>query len=240
MSTDTTQTQNSYKVVKTLFNRQQDFVIVGLCGKTGSGVSTVAQILRQDFDALNLSQEAPQHLNTYAKHEYHILYNYARKNWSSFYLIKTRALIIARVLAYNMGSFVTFLEQLACPNTNPGSHSVDSSKDQDGRGAVNSDEHGDLLATVQNFFDAKMTFSIGKQFRVADDLEISLADFLSIEGDPLQQEKLLLNARGELNETSKVFVNIPSSESTITFIDPITAQEESIQVNAVVQWIPRP
>ena len=233
MSTDNAQTQNSYKVVKTLFNRQQDFVIVGLCGKTGSGVSTVAQILRQDFDALNLSQEAPQHLNTYAKHEYHILYNYARKNWSSFYLIKTRALIIARVLAYNMGSFVTFLEQLACPNTNPGSHSVDSSKDQDGRGAVNSDEHGDLLATVQNFFDTKMTFSIGKQFRVADDLEISLADFLSIEGDPLQQEKLLLNARGELNETSKVFVNIPSSESTITFIDPITAQEESIQVNAV-------
>lgn len=110
---------------------------------------------------------------------------------------------------------------------------MNGSKDQDGRGAVNSDEHSDLLTTVQSFFDAKMTFSIGKQFRVADDLEISLADFLSIEGDPLQQEKLLLNARGELNETSKVFVNIPPSESTITFIDPITAQEESIQVNAV-------
>ena len=233
MSTDDTQAQNSYKVVKTLFNRQQDFVIVGLCGKTGSGVSTVAQILRQDFDALNLSQEAPQHLSTYAKHEYHILYNYARKNWSSFYLIKTRALIVARILAYSMDSFVAFLEQLARPNTNPGSHSGDGSQNQDGRGAVNSSEHGDLIATVQSFFDAKMTFSIGKQFRVTGDLNLSLGDFLSIEGDPLLQEKLLLNARGEINESSKVFVRIPSSESTITFIDPITAQEESICVNPV-------
>lgn len=233
MSTDDTQAQNSYKVVKTLFNRQQDFVIVGLCGKTGSGVSTVAQILRQDFDALNLSPEAPQHLSTYAKHEYHILYNYARKNWSSFYLIKTRALIVARILAYSMDSFVAFLEQLARPNTNPGSHSGDGSQNQDGRGAVNSSEHGDLIATVQSFFDAKMTFSIGKQFRVTGDLNLSLEDFLSIEGDPLLQEKLLLNARGEINESSKVFVRIPSSESTITFIDPITAQEESICVNPV-------
>lgn len=84
--------KNSNKVVKTLFNQQQDFIVVGLCGKTGSGVSTVAQILRQDFEDLNLCPTPPKSLSDYGRHEYSILYNYAQKNWSGFYLIKTRAL----------------------------------------------------------------------------------------------------------------------------------------------------
>ena len=74
--------KNSNKVVKTLFNQQQDFIVVGLCGKTGSGVSTVAQILRQDFEDLNLCPTPPKSLSDYGRHEYSILYNYAQKNWS--------------------------------------------------------------------------------------------------------------------------------------------------------------
>lgn len=111
MLSDNMLAANSYKVVKSLFNRQQDFIIVGLCGKTGSGVSTVAQILHQDFENLNLSSEPPQNLKDYGRHEYRILYNYARKNWSGFYLIKTRALITAHVLIHEPSQFVGFLER---------------------------------------------------------------------------------------------------------------------------------
>lgn len=37
---------SGYQVINDLFDRQQDFIVVGLCGKTGSGVSTTAEIIR--------------------------------------------------------------------------------------------------------------------------------------------------------------------------------------------------
>lgn len=38
---------SGYQVINDLFDRQQDFIVVGLCGKTGSGVSTTAEILNK-------------------------------------------------------------------------------------------------------------------------------------------------------------------------------------------------
>lgn len=40
---------SGYQVINDLFDRQQDFIVVGLCGKTGSGVSTTAEILNKEF-----------------------------------------------------------------------------------------------------------------------------------------------------------------------------------------------
>ena len=100
---------NGYKIVSELFERQQDFIVVGLCGKTGSGVSTIADILQKEFNELNLSLEAPQEFSDYERHEYHILYDFAQKNWNKFYLVKTRALIVASVLSYEQEDFCKFL-----------------------------------------------------------------------------------------------------------------------------------
>ena len=35
----------SYKISKHLYNAQKEFIVLGLCGKVGSGVSEVAEIL---------------------------------------------------------------------------------------------------------------------------------------------------------------------------------------------------
>lgn len=104
---------NGYKIANELFERQQDFIVVGLCGKTGSGVSTIADILQKEFVELNLSPEAPQEFSDYERHEYRILYNYAQKNWNKFYLVKTRALIMARVLSSGPDTFWGYLCSLA-------------------------------------------------------------------------------------------------------------------------------
>ena len=223
MPSSSTSNANSYKVVKTLFNQQQDFIIVGLCGKTGSGVSTVAQILKQDFAELNLNSEAPQGLSDYARHEYRILYNYAKKNWSGFYLIKTRALIIARVLLYETDAFVEFLEPLAYPNTKN----------------LNHDEQKDIKSIISDFFNAEMTFSIGRQFRTEKEEPMSLEKFFAIEADPLQTMDLLLNVEGQIGNkqiveiTNEDGTHNKSPEAEIAFTDPKTQIKESIQIKLV-------
>lgn len=82
---------SGYQVINDLFDRQQDFIVVGLCGKTGSGVSTTAEILNKEFEELHLNAEPPAAGTDYERHEYRLLYNYARRNWNCFYLVKTRA-----------------------------------------------------------------------------------------------------------------------------------------------------
>lgn len=51
---------SGYQVINDLFDRQQDFIVVGLCGKTGSGVSTTAEILNKEFEELLLSGQDPR------------------------------------------------------------------------------------------------------------------------------------------------------------------------------------
>lgn len=46
---------SGYQVINDLFDRQQDFIVVGLCGKTGSGVSTTAEILNKEFVSVILA-----------------------------------------------------------------------------------------------------------------------------------------------------------------------------------------
>ena len=103
---------SGYQVINDLFDRQQDFIVVGLCGKTGSGVSTTAEILNKEFEELHLNTEPPAAWMDYERHEYRLLYNYAKKNWNCFYLVKTRALITARVLGKTADEFTQFLCEL--------------------------------------------------------------------------------------------------------------------------------
>ena len=136
---------NGYKIVNELFERQQDFIVVGLCGKTGSGVSTIADILQKEFVELNLSPEAPQEFSDYERHEYRILYNYAQKNWNKFYLVKTRALIMARVLSSEPCVLGRYLCELA------GVKKTDSS----------------FIDTIINaFFDSQMHFELSNAFMI--------------------------------------------------------------------------
>ena len=39
----------SYKINEHLYNVQKEFIVLGLCGKVGSGVSEVAEILELPF-----------------------------------------------------------------------------------------------------------------------------------------------------------------------------------------------
>lgn len=144
---------SGYQVINDLFDRQQDFIVVGLCGKTGSGVSTTAEILNKEFEELHLNTEPPAAWTDYERHEYRLLYNYAKKNWNCFYLVKTRALITARVLGKTADAFTQFLCELV---------NVDKSGKAE-------ESKNTIQPIVENeLYNAKMMFEINTQFKLAE------------------------------------------------------------------------
>ncbi len=44
----------SYRIINHLYDERKDFIILGLCGRVGSGVSTVSDILEKNFEELQL------------------------------------------------------------------------------------------------------------------------------------------------------------------------------------------
>lgn len=88
----------SYNVANSLFNSMKSFVVLGLCGRTGSGCTEAADILRKDFSGLNLPPPSAAPGSSIQDAEELILYNYAEKNWVPFYQIKTSSLMTGYLL----------------------------------------------------------------------------------------------------------------------------------------------
>lgn len=87
--------------VKHTFDSLKNYIVVGLCGKTGAGCSTAAQILNTDYSELHMEKYEPRNSSfetLYTQREYKIMQQYAEKHWEPFEIIKVSALITARVL----------------------------------------------------------------------------------------------------------------------------------------------
>ena len=102
----------SYKIIDHLYDERKDFIILGLCGRVGSGVSTISKILEKKFDDLQLPQPGFDGIDDFSAHEYRILYTYARINWLPFYKIRTSALITRYILDFESELFLNFLMDL--------------------------------------------------------------------------------------------------------------------------------
>lgn len=106
-------------------------------GKAGSGVTTTADILKQDFESLKLPEPGFSNADIYREHEYRLLYTYAKKNWKRFYKVKVSALITRHIMQEKEEKFCDFLEDLG----------VKSDKEK-------------ILECVSRFFEAKMTIKL--------------------------------------------------------------------------------
>ncbi len=93
--------QSSYKIADSLFHSLKGFIVLGLCGRTGSGCSRVSEILHQDFSQLNLPIPSEALGGSIQSAEELILYNYAKENWTPFYQIKVSRLMVGYLLDEN-------------------------------------------------------------------------------------------------------------------------------------------
>lgn len=99
---------NKINVVDKLYELRNSFIILGLTGKTGSGCSTVAKFLTSESFA-NANPEKPisnPEGLTNDERKYKIVYEFAKKNWKSFVLIKASDVIFHFVLLDGYDKFI--------------------------------------------------------------------------------------------------------------------------------------
>jgi|CXWL01.1.fsa_nt_gi dCMP deaminase len=80
-----------------LFRRHSEFIVIGVTGRTGSGCTTVAQLLGRDFAALPLDAVSSP-LTTPEQRKYRIVHEFSQKNWRRFQSISVTLVIVTFVL----------------------------------------------------------------------------------------------------------------------------------------------
>lgn len=160
---------NHYKTIRTLLDSRKDFVVLGLCGKTGSGSTTIANILQTSFNQLNLPQPGSSLGNEVEDYEYRILYTYAQKHWRPFFRIKSSALITAHILNNTADDFLKFFEQLF--------------PDQ-----LHGEDRDMLRAVAENFFETEMRFSLDQEFQLDPNDRKNLSTWFAADKAPVDMD----------------------------------------------------
>jgi deoxycytidylate deaminase/dephospho-CoA kinase len=81
-----------------IYLHRDNFIIIGLTGRSGSGCSKAADILSKDFDNMNLQEPgfAKNATNTDRKNA--IIYKFAKRHWNPFFVIRARDIITTFIL----------------------------------------------------------------------------------------------------------------------------------------------
>ena len=102
------------EAIKKIYDDRKDFLIIGLTGRTGSGCSTVASILKKGkFEVLDLKAPKKYDFNDSEERKYSILYEYARAdNWSAFHVIEMRNIIASFIYEKGFKMFIECLKNI--------------------------------------------------------------------------------------------------------------------------------
>ena len=117
--------------IQTVFNERENFLVIGLTGKIGSGCSSTCEILQKEVDQLGFDCLAPKHgQKDYQfknkQRQDRIIQNFALAgHWKPFNVIKVRDIITSFGLE-QFGRFLAIIQQLS----NEDYHFMESLKDK--------------------------------------------------------------------------------------------------------------
>lgn len=108
--------QTTYtKSVQEAYRQRQSKIILGLTGKTGSGCSTVANILRTDsFTELGLPTPKDHDFKNVDERKYSVIHRYMQEEgkWTPFYVIHASSIIFSYVLEAGYTKLENFITEL--------------------------------------------------------------------------------------------------------------------------------
>jgi deoxycytidylate deaminase/dephospho-CoA kinase len=119
--------QNSIDIISQIYELRQNFIVIGLTGRTGSGCTAVAELCKnENFSAL-YSPIPTTKLDglTNDERKYKIVYNFLKQNWKPFEVIKASDIIVLFVLIDTFESFAQAFQETDQKAT------VDNTKEQD-------------------------------------------------------------------------------------------------------------
>lgn len=93
-----------------IFATREDFAILGVTGRTGSGCSTLSRLLTNKIENINFPSPE-QDLDSNNKRRYKITYNYIQKNWKPFYWIKVKDIITSFILDHDLNDILIYLKE---------------------------------------------------------------------------------------------------------------------------------
>lgn len=96
--------------ISVLYSLRNDFTIIALTGRTGSGCSAVAAQISKGFVDLNYPNPSKFDLtnNTYRKYE--IIHKFAKQNFKNYELINYRDVLTLFFLKYEFSELISFLK----------------------------------------------------------------------------------------------------------------------------------
>jgi len=95
---------SDYKdAVDEIYNESNNFVLIGLTGRTGSGCSTAAKILQSEEAKIPKESEIYSAVND--KRKFEIVRGYVRSNWQPFTCIQVRTVLTSFLLELNFDEF---------------------------------------------------------------------------------------------------------------------------------------
>ena len=101
------------KAIENIYGEREKFIIIGLTGRTGSGCTTVSNILKtENFDELSLHEPKTTDCESNEERKYHIIYNYAKKHWNPFFRISMTDIIFSFVLQYSFEEFFEYMSRV--------------------------------------------------------------------------------------------------------------------------------
>ncbi len=104
---------NTCEAINKIFEDREDFVIIGLTGRTGSGCTTVADILKEpEFKKLKLRKPKNYDFKDSEEMKYSILYEYVNKpenKWRPFQIISISCIIASYIFEKGYDEFEKYL-----------------------------------------------------------------------------------------------------------------------------------
>jgi len=85
---------SSNNVVEQIFHQREDFMIIGLTGRTGSGCSTVAELMEKNNFQIPKPQKCDD-LMTNSERKHRIIYRYLNEKWNPFIKISMSNIILS-------------------------------------------------------------------------------------------------------------------------------------------------
>lgn len=98
-------------MINTIYNNRENFIIIGLTGRIGSGCTTTANFLSQDLSEHSLMPVfIDDHSNDKQRKRY-IVDKFYRQNWQKFQVIRASDVITTFILKYNFEEFNSILNE---------------------------------------------------------------------------------------------------------------------------------
>ena len=105
--------QNSSNAINTIYNEREQFIIIGLTGRTGSGCTTVSKILESEhFSDLALHTPKTTGFDNNDERKYQIIYNYAEQHWNPFLRISMTDIIFSFAIQTEFSEFIDILKDI--------------------------------------------------------------------------------------------------------------------------------